>query len=232
MIVNSIWRSEELVKQVLEQNLQDMDLGGQEEQRSVLPEPAPPMQNIRKGYMSENQEKHKSAHQSEVKQQPRSTAKVTTTYSVHTDHQQTRTKNGQTRPQSGTANKNHKSSTKLNNQYEEDQINYGAKYGYSYSPTDQLRASQTQDLRGSGRARNAPAVEQVPKYSEERRNSRSFEKTQSGRPKSAHKEKSRDYGNTFGGNSQYSSVYSRILHSGEVNKIRKLVGEQNSDLDV
>jgi hypothetical protein len=32
--------------------------------------------------------------------------------------------------------------------------------------------------------------------------------------------------------SQYSSVHSRILNAGEVNKIRKLVGEKNSDLDV
>ena len=71
----------------------------------------------------------------------------------------------------------------------------------------------------------------LQKQAEDRRPSRSIDKGNSSaaRPRSANKERSRDYG-AIG--SQYSSVYSRILNSGEVNKIRKLVGEQNSDLDV
>jgi len=60
--------------------------------------------------------------------------------------------------------------------------------------------------------------------------SRSFERAGSAnRPRSAAKDRSRDYGNNH---SQYSAAYSRILNPGEVRKIKRLVGEQNSDLDV
>lgn len=49
------------------------------------------------------------------------------------------------------------------------------------------------------------------------------------RPRSAAKDQSRDYGNNH---SQYSSVYTRILNPGEVKKIKRLIGENNPDLDV
>ena len=77
--------------------------------------------------------------------------------------------------------------------------------------------------------RNQSRGKVQPGYdSEQRRNSRSQDRANSQqRPRSAIKERSRDFGG-----SQYSSVYSRILNAGEVSKIKKLVGEQNSDLDV
>lgn len=64
-----------------------------------------------------------------------------------------------------------------------------------------------------------------------RNRSRSFDRTSfqsAARPRSG----SRGSRNFAAEHSQYSSVHSRILNAGEVNKIRKLVGERNSDLDV
>lgn len=64
-----------------------------------------------------------------------------------------------------------------------------------------------------------------------RNRSRSFDRTSfqsAARPRSG----SRGSRNFAAEQSQYSSVHSRILNAGEVNKIRKLVGERNSDLDV
>lgn len=65
----------------------------------------------------------------------------------------------------------------------------------------------------------------------ERNRSRSFDRNSfhsATRPRSG----SRGSRNLAADYSQYSSVHSRILNAGEVNKIRKLVGDKNSDLDV
>lgn len=59
--------------------------------------------------------------------------------------------------------------------------------------------------------------------------SKSFDKSTGRRPSSANKDRSRDYASVY---SHYSSVYSRILNGAEANKIKKLVGEYNADLDV
>lgn len=74
-------------------------------------------------------------------------------------------------------------------------------------------------------SKNIETVEEAP----QRGRSKSFERSSCGRPRSANRERSRDYASTY---SHYSSVYSRILNNSEANKIRKLVGEQNADLDV
>lgn len=65
----------------------------------------------------------------------------------------------------------------------------------------------------------------------ERNRSKSFDRTSfqsATRPRSG----SRGSRNFAADYSQYSSVHDRILNAGEVNKIRKLVGDKNSDLDV
>lgn len=59
--------------------------------------------------------------------------------------------------------------------------------------------------------------------------SRSFDRSAGKRPLSANRDRSRDYASVY---SHYSSIYSRILNATEANKIRKLVGEYNADLDV
>lgn len=99
---------------------------------------------------------------------------------------------------------------------------YGVNAPTSTQERDQANLFNTQG-RTQSKAKGRPAFEAEP-----RRNSRSQERTSANqRPRSAIKERSRDFGG-----SQYSSVYSRILNAGEASKIKKLVGEQNSDLDV
>lgn len=216
---------------MLEQNLQDIETGTQEDNRQVLPETLASKQGVRRDYITENQEKHKFSYQSDVKQQPRSTAKVTSTISVHNEHQQTKSKNAQSRPQTTLVAKNQKSANGIGYQYDDERVGSNLKQSYGRKSTEQIRATPTLETRVYGREAAAAAFDKSSKQVEDRQHSRSFDKGQGGRPRSAHKERSRDYGNTLG-SSHYSSVYSRILNSGEVNKIRKLVGEQNSDLDV
>lgn len=86
------------------------------------------------------------------------------------------------------------------------------------------KASYFQGNKRVGTKINEPIEEES-----KRGRSRSNERNSTGRPRSANRERSRDYASTY---SHYSSVYSRILNTSEANKIRKLVGEQNADLDV
>ena len=198
---------------------------------------------------SENETKQK--HSLDVKFEDRrieagpkfqTAAKINTaSYSTNqtASKQTTKSKQQQSRPQTGGPNVNgakqlRASETALRSNLEEELSNqYGQISGSRYTnsqATNELRQKNNTSSANKDWS-TAEIANRLQKQAEDRRPSRSIDRgnTSAARPKSANKEKSRDYGVV---GSQYSSVYSRILNQGEVNKIRKLVGEQNSDLDV
>lgn len=92
----------------------------------------------------------------------------------------------------------------------------------------EFQGSQVEYGAYDGRKRSS-AYERDLEEGQKRGRSKSMDRSSTGRPRSANRERSRDYASTY---SHYSNVYSRILNSTEANKIKKLVGEYNADLDV
>lgn len=213
-MVNSIWRSEELVKQMLEEGFLSSDDRLEHRPSPKVDRPKAELASL----LKERDQKAKSAFK-EYPDEPRGKTTISVVRPEEYDILNTRespvfkstkgqSKNSQKGKSQLSTNKNasqldvsqrRQSAAKTRNEY--------------FLDNNQLSSNaqkQTEDLPQRGR-------------------SRSFDRSTGGRPRSANRDKSRDYASTY---SHYSSIYSRILNSGEANKIRKLVGERNSDLDV
>lgn len=225
--MNSIWKSEDLVKQILEENVLSSERGSADRDPNIRNK----LEQSRKDYsniIAENEMK-RVAGAINGGRKGASNARNITAISVVNQKDQRRPSGAEKR----------KSEAEIK-RYEEE-LAEGADFEGEQQPDYPLGAAiadkySNKDYRQSRKGiRKEPLdtgmhseAKQRGARDQERALSRSFDRgnTSGARPRSASKDKSRDYG------SYYSSVYSRILNAGEVNKIRKLVGEQNSDLDV
>lgn len=220
-LVNSIWRSEELVRQVLEENLV---------QGETKKNPQSTKQQFygRKDHvnLSETEQKTRyGANQiSNSKAAPASATKPLRNFEVIQQNEYS-SKPPQKQP-------NYQSSTEHGRK---NLSSANIKYGRSEFEVNPSSSSAKIDKSNlfkdftRGSYKNVQETQLRPEESEQRRNSRSADRSSGKvRPGSAVKDRSREYGT----GSQYSSVYSKILNASETNKVRKLIGEHNSDLDV
>lgn len=220
-MVNSIWRSEELVKQMLEEGYLTS------ESRIVDQPPATRIKNHKTGiesHLNERELKDRSAVK-DRNEEPRGK----TTISV-VKQQDLRDDNYDFE-----SSKNHnafKTIESQNRNNNREKNNYSRAKQYATFDNEQKKSSKSNFKRDYfvDHAR-VPAINTNKEDTghPNRGRSRSIDRSAGGRPRSANRDRSRDYGSTY---SHYSSIYSRILNGGEANKIKKLVGERNSDLDV
>lgn len=217
-VVNSIWKSEDLVRQVLEGSLGT----GQAEARNTAVSQEYGTGDTAK--LTEMDQKYRSSTKNMARAQPGGQKHKKTFEVVSPDEYSV--KGGKFRPR-------HLKDQMLDSENEDTSKRRIANGRFISSEVGVNPPSSTQDREQAnlfsavGRQQSRGRAQAVHD-TEQRRNSRSNERAGSQqRPRSAIKERSRDFGG-----SQYSSVYSRILNAGEVSKIKKLVGEQNSDLDV
>lgn len=219
-MVNSIWRSEELVKQMLEEGyLSSDDRAPEPTASSRLDKQKRELANL----VHERDQKACSAVR-DYPEEPRGK----TTISV-------------VKPEEYTGAEYDFLSTKNNPAYKSSDSHSRS----NLKQKSQLSASKNISNQDGGQRRQSNAKAKTDYFVDnsrkgsnyqketedlpQRGRSRSFDRSTGGRPRSANRDRSRDYASTY---SHYSSVYSRILNSGEANKVKKLIGERNSDLDV
>lgn len=225
-MINSIWRSQELVQQVLEDGVGAEGLSsrreGKESKKSIIRKD----QNL--GKISESSLKSKSALKSPPNLGPGAKSKTTISvvkpeeenmppYEFDQEYQDTANpiitahyNLNQQRPQSGLLNQSATSGT-----------SFKKRPGYKKEAFDRSQQSIHKDYKDYIEKYNSKrkSFERPSNYSDRASQNISANETFGRR-------KSREYNQT------YSSVYSRILNAEESNKVRKLVGEHNADLDV
>lgn len=206
-MVNSIWRSEELVKQMLEEGYLSERAEGEE------PRKASPKQELA-AMMLERDLKAKAAADKQVGPRGKTTIDVLRADPGEYDFLSSKSPVFRTTDSRVSGKQKSQTSANKSAMGESQRRLQTAKVRPDYYPENQREVLNANKL----------AEDQQP-----RGRSRSFDRSTGGRPKSANRDRSRDYASTY---SHYSSIYSRILNAGEVNKVRKLIGERNSDLDV
>lgn len=226
-VVNSIWRSEDLVKQMLEEGCFSVENRPSDPTSSVRPAEA-----RREFDMAFNEREAKARNGAKNQANGGNLGpKGQTTISVVKPEEYS----GKDYDFLASKNPRANRSQMDIRQAEVDYKNPFSKTGKKSQPkmSTGINKAETKDTpafqnfydSSRGVNRYLKGAEDVP----ERGRSRSFDRSAGKRPLSANRDRSRDYGSVY---SHYSSIYSRILNATEANKIRKLVGEYNADLDV
>lgn len=226
-VVNSIWRSEDLVKQMLDEGI-----------LSAENRPSDPTSSIRENIAR----KEYNSTFNERNTKSRSGARNNATATATVEQPRGKTTITVAKPEEYCPDEYDFVSSKKPSAYkygDRDEIETSFKQASTKSarkvqPNNQTsgrpqtQANVSKNYFDSNKrvvANNPTPVEEA----DTRGRSRSIDRSTAGRPRSANRDRSRDYASTY---SHYSSVYSRILNSSEVNKIKKLVGPNNADLDV